>query len=63
MLDLARECVWFDFGFTYSQAIGNIGSFLDILKSNNSDIASAWASKAPAYESALEELIAYFKEN
>ena len=63
MLNLARDCMWFDFGFTYSQALGNIGSFLDILKGGSADIASAWASKSPAYESALETLTEYFKEN
>ena len=39
------------------------GSFLDILKNNNSDIASAWASKEASYEAGLEALIDYIKEN
>ena len=39
------------------------GSFLDILKNNNSDMASAWASKEASYEAGLEALIDYIKED
>ena len=63
MLNVARDSIWFDFGFIYSQALNGLGSFLDILKNNNSDIASAWASKEASYEAGLEALIEYIKEN
>ena len=63
MLNAARDSIWFDFGFIYSQALNGLGSFLDILKNNNSDIASTWASKEASYEAGLEALIEYIKEN
>lgn len=63
MLNAARDSIWFDFGFIYSQALNGLGSFLDILKNNNSDIASAWASKEASYEAGLNTLIEYIKEN
>lgn len=63
MLNVARDSIWFDFGFIYSQALNGLGSFLDILKNNNSDIASAWASKEASYEAGLEALIDYINEN
>ncbi|MGM9626105.1 MAG: hypothetical protein ACI3XM_10425, partial [Eubacteriales bacterium] len=62
MLNLARETIWFDFGFVYSQALNDLGSFLDIL-SSTPNISSAWASKKSAYEAGLESLIDCFKEN
>ncbi len=61
MLDLIRENVWFDIGFVYSQALNNLGGFIDIIKNDNPDIASCWASGKPGYESALKTLIEYFK--
>ena len=63
MLNIARDSIWFDFGFIYSQALNGLGSFLDILKNNNSDIASAWASKEASYEAGLDTLIEYIKGN
>ena len=63
MLNVARDSIWFDFGFIYSGPLNGLGSFLDILRDNNSDIASAWASKEASYEAGLEALIDYIKEN
>ena len=63
MLNVARDSIWFDFGFIYSGPLNGLGTLLDILHNNYSDIASAWASKEASYEAGLEALIDYIKEN
>ena len=63
MLDLIRDSVWFDFGYVYSQSLGGLGTFFDILNSNDPDISSAWAEREGAYNAALDTLIDYFKQS
>lgn len=63
MLNIVRDSIWFDFGFIYSVALNGLGSFLDMVKNDDPDIASAWASKKSSYEAGLQTLIEYIKEN
>ena len=63
MLDLIRDSVWFDFGYVYSQSLGGLGTFFDILNSNDPDISSAWVEREGAYNAALETLIDYFSQS
>lgn len=63
MLNIVRDSIWFDFGFIYSVALNGLGSFLDMVKNDDPDIASAWASKQSSYEAGLQTLIEYIKEN
>ncbi len=62
MLNLVKESVWFDFGFVYSQSLGDLGSFFDIVKSDSSNITSSWESKKNSYQKALDALLDYMKQ-
>ncbi len=62
MLDLIRESIWFDIGFVYSQALGSLGTVMDIIKNDDPDIASHYESMLPKYEAALETFRAVFED-
>jgi hypothetical protein len=60
MLSLIRDTVWFEFGYTYSQMMGNIGSFIDRVRKEEEDVASAWNEQLPTYEAGLAKLKEFY---
>ncbi|MBQ7337393.1 MAG: hypothetical protein IJW40_02955 [Clostridia bacterium] len=62
MLEIIRESRVIDFAYIYSNDTACTRALYSLLKDKNHDYASFYASKAPAAESRIEELTAYFTQ-
>ena len=64
MLNLIRDCAYFDFAYINSAAIGGIVHFFRNQLVNGGALASAYAQDSPAYIANLTRLLeAYEKLN
>ena len=63
MLDIIHDGLCYEFGFTYSGAIGNPAqAFRTLLKSSSSaNWSSYWASKGQTFQQKLDEMMENYK--
>ncbi len=61
MIDLIRDSLTFDFGYLCSSSLNGIGHiFVDMVRYNKSDLASTYAAKESAAQTALDEMLASY---
>ncbi len=64
MIDLIRDTLTFDLGYLCSTSLNGIGHiFVNMVRENNTDLASRLASKETAAQTALDEMLAAYGYN
>ena len=63
MLDIIRDGISFNFGWVHSIPMNSIGAFYsDLVQKNDTDFASYYAKNEAKYVTALEDIVAKYKE-
>ena len=62
MIDIIRDGLTFDFGYLNSGALGSVGHlWVNLIRENNSDVASAYDAKKAEYEEKLDALLEVYR--
>ena len=62
MIDMIRDGLTFDFGYLNSGALGSAGHlWVNLIRKNNNDVASAYAEKKATYEENLAKILEVYR--